>query len=73
MTKHVMVLKKREEIVHMMKEVHEGCGDSTECKSMRSHHGMKATQHILVERCFWRGLIAIPIGLLIFIFIYIKF
>lgn len=42
------------EVQCAIREIHEGAGESIESKSLRSHHGVKATSNLLTARFYWR-------------------
>lgn len=52
----VRVLQNEQEVKSIIKEVHEGLGESLESKSLSSHHGIKATLQHIRQRFYWRSM-----------------
>jgi len=50
----VVVLWSEQEIQCAIREIHEGCGESIESKSMRSHHGITSTMNLISSQFYWR-------------------
>jgi len=51
------VLWSKQEIDAVIKDVHEGSGDSVESISLQGHHGINTTVNLISSRFFWRDVV----------------
>lgn len=50
----VQVVWNEQEVKCVLREIHEGFGDTQESKSLRAHHGIAATITLVSKRFYWR-------------------